>query len=453
MIPRKWRTGVGLIGILILQACATTSSPPQMAVAPVAVDPADLIHVALPVIPDRQFNLVQFGGVGDGKTMNTDAFVCAVGAIKAAGGGHLEVPPGVFMALSFGFASHMDLHLDAGATIKTPDSLTAWGLPDPAKASQEDVDAFTQGNVIYGTNLTDIAITGSGTIDGSGQLFWIWSDKAARRYPPGRLIYPRPRLVSFRSCQRVHVEGVTLTDSPMYHLVIGGKSEDILVENIRVFAPSDVPNTDAIDPNGTRIIIRNCEIDTGDDHVAVSGGSKDVVIEDLTCLHGHGISIGSGTTGGVSHMFVRRCTFDGSENGLRIKSFRGRGGEVHDIHYSDITMKNVARPFDINMLYNGNANAPTDIGPRYFKGQARNVPYFHDIDVTNLTVTRSPVAGRILGVLEQPARDITFTNVSIQADRGFVVQDAKDVRFVNVRLDVAVGPPVSMDNAEVIWEK
>ena len=450
---------MGLIGLFLLQACASTGAPPRAVIVPASsvaapvVDPADLIHVALPVIPDRQFNLLQFGGVADGKTMNSDAFARAANAIKAAGGGHLEVPPGVFMTLSVPFVSHMDLHLDAGATIRTPDSLTAWGLPDPAAASQAKVSAFGQRSVIFGSNLTDVAITGTGTIDGWGQLFWIWSDKAARRYPPGRLIYPRPRLVSFRGCKRVHVDGVTLTDSPMYHLVIGGRSEDILVENIRIFAPSDAPNTDAIDPGGTRIIIRNCEIDTGDDHVAVAGGSRDVVIEDLTCLHGHGISIGSGTLGGVSHMFVRRCTFDGSENGLRIKSFRGRGGDVHDIHYTDITMKNVARPFDINMLYNGNANAPTDVGPRYFKGRAANVPYFHDIDVTNLTVTRSPIAGRILGLPEQPASDITFTNVSIQADRGFVVQDARDVKFVNVKLDVAVGPPVTTDNAQVIWEK
>jgi polygalacturonase len=450
----SWRPIGGLIGVWLLQACAAAPSPTPVAVAPPSpIDPADSIKVALPDIPDRHFNIVDFGGVADGKTLNTDAFVKAVDAIKAAGGGHLEIPAGTFLTLSFQFASKMDLHLDAGAMIKAPDSITAWGLPDPNTASQQDVDAFGPGAVIYGSNLTDIAITGSGTIDGSGQLFWIWSDKAARRYPPDRLIYPRPRLISFRTCKRVHVDGVTLENAPMYHLSVGTRSEDILVENVRVFAPGDAPNTDAIDPGGTRIIVRNCEIDTGDDHVAIQGGSHDVLIEDLTCLHGHGISIGSSTTGGVSHVFVRRCTFDGSDNGLRIKSVRGRGGEVHDIHYSDITMKNVERPFDINMLYNGNANAPTDVGPRYASGNPRNIPNFHDIFVTNLTVTRSPVAGRILGVPENPANNITLTNVSIQADRGFVIQDAKDIKFVNVKLDIAVGPPMVTDNAQVEWEK
>ena len=338
------------------------------------------------------------------------------------------------------------------ARIKAPESLVAWGLPDPQHATQKDVDGFASGGaIIYGRGLTDIAITGTGTIDGSGQLFWIWSDKAARRYPPGRLIYPRPTLVSLRGCQRLHIDGITLTDSPMFHLALGSHSQDLLIENIRVEAPSDAPNTDAIDPGGERIIIRHCEIDTGDDNVAIQGGSHGVLIEDLTCLHGHGISIGSPTVGGLSHIFVRRCTFDGGENGLRIKSYRGRGGEVHDIHYSDITMKNVIRPFDINMLYNGNANAPTDIGPRLANGLTRNIPFFHDIHFTNITVTRSPVAGRIIGLPEQLARDITFTNVQIDADRGFLIQDAKNIFFDNVRLNIAVGRPLIRDNGEIQW--
>ena len=199
----------------------------------------------------------------------------------------------------------------------------------------------------------------------------------------------------------------------MFHLVPRG--QDITIENIRIVAPSDAPNTDAMDPGGTRIVIRNCEIDTGDDDVALQSGSHDVLIEDLTCLHGHGISIGSPTRNGLSHIIVRRSSFDGTDNGLRIKSYRGNGGEVHDIQYSDIVMKNVRRPFDINMLYNGNANTPTDVGPREANGQTQAIPNFHDIHITNLTVTRSPLAGRILGLPEQLANNITFTNVKIQA--------------------------------------
>ena len=292
-----------------------------------------------------------------------------------------------------------------------------------------------------------MAITGSGTIDGSGAMFWLWSDKAARRYPPGRAVVGRPMLIVISQVKRLHVDGVTLLNSPMFHLVPSG--EDILIENIRIEAPSDSPNTDAIDPAGHRVVIRNCEIDNGDDDVALHAGSSDMLVEGLTCLHGHGISVGSGTSGGLSHVVVRNCTFDGTDNGLRIKSYRGGGGEVKDFLYYNITMKNVRRPFDINMRYNGNAGLATDVGPRDPEpGQTNRIPNFHDIHVKNLTVTRSPIAGRIVGIPEMMPHAITFTDVKIQAVRGFLVQDAKDgIVFDNVQVNVALGQPVVTVNA------
>jgi len=439
-----------LSAALVLPGFAQGPRAPQPAAAP-----QDAITAALPVIPVAKFNLMDYGAAGDGKTLNTDAFKSAVDAIAKAGGGHLIVPAGTFKTLPFVLTSHMDLHLEAGAIIKAPDTFEEYGIPDPNKAAPPQPGGrggFGRVAPLIScpTGTTDLAITGSGTIDGSGAMFWMWSDKAARRYPPGRAVVPRPVLVSLTGVERLHVDGITLTNSPMFHLVPRG--QDITIENLRIVAPSDAPNTDAMDPGGQRIVIRNCEIDTGDDNVALQSGSHDVLIEDLTCLHGHGISIGSPTRNGLSHVIVRRCTFNGTDNGLRIKSYRGNGGEVHDIRYSDIVMKNVRRPFDINMLYNGNAGLATDVGPRQAApGQTQNIPNFHDIHVTNLTVTRSPMAGRILGIPEQMANAITFTNVKIQSTRGFLVQDGKDIVFDNARIDVAIGEPLVLDNASVKW--
>jgi polygalacturonase len=424
---------------------------PVLSVAAAADAPE--ITAAMPIIPDAKFKLADFGGVGDGKSMNSDAFRNAIVAIAKAGGGHLIVPAGTYRTLPFTLTNRMDLHLEAGATIQAPDKFEDYGILDPNQpaAAGSNGTGTRPTPLISGTNLTDVAITGSGTIDGSGAMFWIWSDKAARRYPPGRRIVPRPALVTFTGIQRLHVDGITLTNSPMFHLV-PRNGQDITIENVRIVAPSDAPNTDAINIGGQRIVIRNCEIDTGDDNVALQSGSHDVLIEDLTCLHGHGISIGSPTDKGLSHIIVRRCTFNGTDNGLRVKSYRGRGGDVHDIWYSDIVMKNVRRPFDINMLYNGNANTPTDVGPRNAEpGQTQNIPNFHDIHVSNLTVTRSPLAGRILGLPEQMPNNISFTNVKIQSNRGFLVQDAKDIRFENVEINAAVGEPLVLDNATVDW--
>ena len=446
MQRKLWLIPAALIAAI--WAIALPAQPPQRAAAA-----HDEITAALPVIPAAKFNLADFGAVGDGKTFNTDAFKKAIAALAAAGGGHLIVPAGIYKTLPIVLVSHMDLHLDPGATIKASDNFADYGIPDPNQPqpkAEPGQRRFARPTplITCAAGTTDLAITGSGTIDGSGAMFWMWSDKTARRYPPGRTVVPRPVLVALSGVQRLHVDGITLTNSPMFHLVPSGS--DITIENLRIVAPSDAPNTDAMDPAGERIVIRKCEIDTGDDNVALHSGSHDVLIEDLTCLHGHGISIGSPTRNGLNHVIVRRCTFDGTDNGLRIKSYRGNGGDVHDIRYSDITMKNVRRPFDINMLYNGNAGLATDVGPRQAEpGQTQNIPNFHDIHVTNLTVTRSPLAGRIIGLPEQPAHDITFTNCRFQSTRGFLVQDAKDVVFDNVRIDSTVGDPLVLDSAFV----
>ncbi len=421
-----------------------------------ATSPGEIV-AALPVIPEAQFNVLDFGAVGDYKADNTAAFQKAVAAVAAAGGGHLIVPAGSYKTRPFTLVSHMDLHIEPGAKIKAPDNFAEYGLPDPNDATpgagrgpgRGGGGGGRGGPLISGNNLTDVAITGGGTIDGSGQRFWAWSDKAARLYPAGRTVISRPTLVNI-SGERLHFAGITLTNSPEYHLVPHGSN--ITIENLRIVAPFDGPNTDAMDPSGDHIIIRNCEIDVGDDHVALQSGSHDILIEGLTCLHGHGISIGSHTRAGLYHLIVRNCTFDGADNGLRIKSRRGDGGEVHDIWYSNITIKNTRRPFDLNMRYLGNADTPTDVGPRAPEGQPTTaLPNFHDIHVSNLTIINCPLAGRILGLPEQHVHDVTFDHVSIQSDRGFLIQDANNITFTNSKIDAFVGDPFIMDNATFTW--
>src|SRR5215469_3820180 len=130
-----------------------------------AAAPADEITAALPSIPDARFNLADFGAVGDGKTLNTDAFKSAVAAISKAGGGHLIVPAGTFKTLPFALTSHMDLHLDPGATIKAPETFAEYGIPDPNQAPAQGAGrgAFPRVAPLIScpSGTTDLAITGS----------------------------------------------------------------------------------------------------------------------------------------------------------------------------------------------------------------------------------------------------------------------------------------------------
>ena len=413
-------------------------APPLRAV--IDVSAAENVKPALPVIPDRTFTLTDFGAVGDGATLNTDAFKKAVAAVAQAGGGKLVVPKGVFRTAPFTLCSSLDFHLDAGAVIQAPDTFEALGLPDPATLhSQDEVKAKvkTPDPLITGNDLHDLALTGTGTIDGSGAHWWAWSERAGRAQP-GRLVYTRPNLVVITGCQRLHVADLTFLNSSRYHLVTRDIT-DLTIERVKVRAPFDAPNTDAIDPGpGTNFLIRDCDIDTGDDDIVIKSGGTNILIENCTIHHGHGISIGSPTMLGIRNMLVRHCTFDGTDYGIRIKSMRGNGGPVENIRYTDIQMKNVR---DAITLYSDyvDGNRPD------FKGDPAKIPDFHNILIDHVTVESAINAGRIAGLPERPIADLTLRDVQITAESNFEIKDAGPIVFdrvtVTIKQDAAPARP------------
>ena len=424
--------------VLLLAACGFLAR----AFAGEVSFPADF-KPALPVIPDHTFLLSDYGAVGDGQTLNTEAFNKALAALSASGGGKLVVPKGVFRTLPITLCSNLDLHLDAGAVIQAPDTFEAMGLPDPATMrSQEEVrtKVKTPDPLLNARNVHDLAITGPGTIDGSGAHWWAWSERAARnaaKTEPGRIVYRRPHLVVIHGGTRIRVADITLTNSSMFHLVPSDIT-DLTIERVKVRAPWDGsgPNTDAIDPGpGTNFWIHDCDIDTGDDDIVIKSGGTNILIENNTIKHGHGISIGSETSAGIHNMLVRHCTFDGADNGIRIKSMRGAGGLVQNVRYTDIQMKNVRDAITLQLDYVDN-NRPD------FKGDPAKVPAIHDIVLENITVTNAINAGKIVGLPDSPITNITLRNVSITAEKDFVIKDAGAPILENVKMDIrpGVGP-------------
>jgi polygalacturonase len=389
------------------------------------------INPALPQIPQRTFNVKDFGAVGDGKTFDTQALQNAIDKVKSAGGGRLIVPAGTYLTLPITLCSQIDLHLEKDAVLQAPATFTDYGLPEPETLeSQKEVSQKVKmpPPFISGRHLHDVAISGEGAIDGAGAIWWAWSERAARSQP-GRLIYPRPKMVVIDGCQRLHISGVTLRNSPKFHFVPAHVS-DLLIENVTVQSPSDAPNTDAIDPsNCNNVLIRNCTIDTGDDDIVIKSGGSDILIQDCTILHGHGISIGSGTTDGIHDMLVRRCSFDGADNGIRIKSMRGAGGLVERIFYKDITMKNVGNAIVLDLLYTDN-NRPN------FQGEAGKIPQIKNILLENIDIESAINAGKIVGLPESPISDVTLRNVSITADNDLVLTNTEDIHQENVTRNI-----------------
>jgi len=394
------------------------------------------LNPASPQIPDRTFNVKDFGAVGDGKTWDTEAFSKAIAKVESEGGGKLVVPKGTYLILPIKLCNNLDLHLEDGTVLQAASTFTDYGLPEPETLEdQNEVKKKVQipAPLISGHELHDVAISGSGAIDGAGTTWWAWSERASRAQP-GRLVYPRPKMVVIDGCQRLHISGITLRNSPMFHLVPKNVS-DLVIEDVKFRSPSNAPNTDALDPtNCTNVLIRNCDFDVGDDDVVIKAGGHNILIEDCNIHHGHGISIGSETAEGIHDMLVRHCTIEGADNGLRIKSMRGAGGLVERIHYDDVQMKNVANAIVLDLTYVDN-NRPN------YHGDPNKIPKMQYIEFSNITAENSRNAGKIKGLPDSHISNVTFHDVTVAADHDFVQENTDQVDLAQINRNIKKAQP------------
>jgi len=434
-LSRRNRRAAALVSMVVLASCLGWAGWAMAADASTTA-PATAPSPELPQIPDHAFNLADFGGVGDGKTINTAAFTKALAAVTAAGGGKLVVPKGEFLTLPINLVSHLDLHLEDGAKIQFPADLKAYSAIDALLPRPDSLAKMDGGNssLLYGDTLTDVAITGTGTIDGGGQAWWGSRGKTTAVGP----IHGRPKMIILTHSQRIHLDGVTLANSPMWFFV-PVQCENVTIENVKINAPQHSPNTDAIDPTAsTDVLIRNCDLDEGDDNVAMKalgGPCSNIWIENVHSKHGHGISIGSETYGGVHDVTVQNCTFDGGDNGIRIKSARDRGNQLYNFSFSNITMDNVTNPIVIDMYYSGGHT-------RQEQPVTPTTPFLKNVQISNVTIKNSRNAGRILGLPEAPATGIVLSHVTIDAMTGMTVQDVKGCVFDDVKINVERGEPI-----------
>jgi len=455
----KLRLSPALLAITVFSAgCSTTpfgagTAPRAVETAKPSASPAQPdvsaaqqdVSPAQPVIPARSFNLVDFGAVGDnGATLNTDAIKRAVDAVKQAGGGTLVVPSGTYFTGPFILCSNLNLHLEAGAKLLFS--------PKPEDYRGNGPKGYRP--LIQIEKAHDVMISGAGTIDGNGAAWWPealrFKAESNSRHASSNTS-PRPLMVAFSKCQRIRVEGVTLTNAPVFNLA-QSTCQDVTDVGITIFNPADAPNTDGIDPKDCqRVLISQCRIDTGDDCIALggSGGAleEDILVTDCTFLHGHGCSIGSGTASGLRNMIVRRCTFDGTETGVRFKSARGRGGLEENVVYEYLTLKNVGTPISISSYYE-NASADSAMGREPPEPVTQTTPRWRNITVRNLTATGCrKSAGLIAGLPEMPAQAITLENISIEANKGLRIINTRGIALRNVTIIAAKGPDIIADDS------
>lgn len=410
-------------------------------------------------VPSREFNVRDFGGIGDGTALDTLAIQKAMDGCGNAGGGTVRFPPGIYLTKPFQLRSKTTLQIDGGAIIKATDDPKDFL---PANVSWSDILNGTKRgpfvSLISGNDLSDIKICGGGTIDGSGARWWVPAE-AARRRQPGYTL-PRPNLISLSRVKHLVVDGVTLQNSPKFHLV-PDECEDVLIRGVTIRAPEHAANTDAIDPSACRdVLITNCTLDVGDDDVAIKAGrkipgrefaSENITVTGCTFLHGHGMSIGSETAGGVRNVTVENCTFDNTENGLRIKSDIRRGGLVQDILYRDIKMTDVTPAITFTCYYMNNSAMDANRSQTATGAVAGgdHVPKYRDIRVVNLIAICPRSAGLIEGLPESCISNVDFENVQIASETGLKLENARGIVFRDSAITTLKGPACIPENAKV----
>lgn len=423
--------------------------------------------VKAPQIPDGEVCLTDYGAVGDGTTLCSDAFAKALAALEARGGGRLRVPQGVWLTGPVTLVSNVDLHLEHGAIILFSGDMS---LYPQTETIYEGGRRTRCQSPITGMGLTNVAITGNGVIDGNGVCWrplkkekvtesqWRSITGGGGVFPRETMWYPseervnlRPVMVHLESCRNVLLKGVVFRNSPAWN-IHPLMCENLIVDGITAQNPSYAQNGDAIDVESCRnVLIVNSTFDAGDDCICIKSGkdeegrrrgmpSENVVVNGCTVYSGHGgFVVGSEMSGGVKNVSVSNCQFIGTDVGLRFKSCRGRGGVVSNIFISDIAMLNIlgdAITFDL--YYGGKSVIETmEDGTRVNNIAPMPVdettPQFRDITIKRVTCHGARRAMFFNGLPEMPIENIFMEDVNIVADQDADFFNCKNVTKKNVR--------------------
>jgi len=414
-------------------------------------------------------NILDFGAVGDGKTLCSDAFKAAVAEAVKLGGGTVYVPAGKFLTGPIQLFSNLRLYLEGGSEILFVQDNEQYPT---VQSRWEGVDQDVYMSCIYAENAENIIVEGTGTLNGQGE-YW-WTKHRARQLP-----YPRPKLVSFQSCERIILKNVKLTQSPAWTFnPINCKN--VLVDGITIINPAISPNTDGVNPescDGVRV--QGCYISVGDDCVTIKAGTEDakeripcqnVTITNCVMAHGHGgVVIGSEMSGDVRNVTISNCVFHKTDRGIRIKTRRGRGGAVEDVRVNNILMDEVNCPFVVNLYYYCGPNGHADwVQTREPQPLDDTTPAVRRVYFSNITAKdiRS-CAGFVYGLAEQYVEDMAFDNILVMmgdgfepelpamldgieemTKRGFYLGNVRDITFSNCTITGADGPAFYAENGE-----
>ncbi len=454
--------------------------------------PFEIGEIKAPVFKDKVYNIKDFGAIPDGHTLNTDAINNAITKCSEEGGGKVIIPPGLWLTGPIQMKSNVNLNLERGALVLFSRDHKDYPIVKlPLKG-------FSVANPIYGYNLENVAITGEGIFNGSGETWrpvkkekmtpsqWKnlinsggYLDENKSIWYPSREAYEgmndvkklksnknltesnyipyrdamRPYMVQLVNSKNVLLDGITIENSPMFALHPLG-CQNLIIRNVKINNEWWTQNGDGIDINGCQdVLVYKCTVNAGDDGICMKSskgknqpypGLQNIVIADCIVYHAHGgFVIGSNTDGGIKNISVKNCNFIGTDIGLRFKSAKDRGGIVENVFVEGIFMKDIVNEavlFDFSYEQNLDEN----------KNKEEKIPIFRNFNLNNIICSGAKQAVVINALEESPVKDIKISNSYFETISGVSAEFASNVSFEKVNFNVKEDKLISLNQTDKI---
>ena len=476
--------------------------------------PFDMQRVERPSIPAREVDIRDFGGIGDGVTLNSKAFEEAISTLSELGGGRLVVPTGVWLTGPITLKDNIDLHIRPDAVLLFSTDRDLYPIVETVF---EGLDTKRCISPINASGARNIAITGGGTIDGNGDS---WRQVKKSKMSPsewkkllagggftnakGDLWYPdsssyrgsivsdafnvpqgleteeewnsvktylRPVMIGLKDCENVLLEDCLFQNSPCWN-IHPLMCRNVIINNVTVRNPWYSQNGDGLDVDSCEdVLVINSSFDVGDDAICIKSGKnedgrrrarpcKNLVVDNCVVFHGHGgFVVGSEMSGGVQNIKVSNCRFLGTDVGLRFKSCRGRGGVVENIFINDIVMMNIpTEPLLFDLHYGGKSavEAAEDGASAYdvaYVPADETTPQFKDIYISDIVCSGAARAMYFNGIPEKNIENIVVRNCDIVSEKGADLRYSTGVSLSNVKITQSEGSGYVVANCKNVQIK
>lgn len=446
-------------------------------------------EVIKPTFKNKEYNILDFGAKSDMYFNNKEAIQKAIDTCNKEGGGKVIIPDGYYYTGPIEVKSNVNLYVSNNAYVKFSKNKEEYPL---IFTEYEGIKKIRAISPISAKDATNIAITGGGILDGSGDLWrgikkfkltskewerclkkspYVYQTKETEIWCPTKTYYDglflkepdyndpkaleiasqnydiyRPVFVSFIECDKILIDGVTLMNSPAWN-IHPLYCTNLTVSNAVIKNKPSAQNGDGIDVESCKNVeIYNSLFLVGDDGICLKSGknaearktkipTENVYIHDCKVFDAHGgFVVGSEMSRGIKNVTIKDCLFSGSDVGIRFKSAIGRGGVVEDINIQNIYMDDMIGEAIIFTMGYVLVNIE-DANEGEIKTDPEDIPEFKNINIDNIICKNAKIALKIDGLKELPIHDITISNSNIKAEKDMNLARCKNIKLANTYIN------------------